>query len=154
MVITFRAVHSWFVHQLDVNNVFLHGDLQEDVYMTLPPGITSSKPNLFCKLIKSLYGFKQASHKWHEKLILLLTKKYKQASSYHSLFTKQTGNTFNLLLVYVDDIVIAGNSMAKFDHISPVFQQAFQIKNLCQLKYYLGLEVAHSSQRIKLCQEI
>lgn len=122
--------------------------------MKLPPGITSSKPIQVCKLIKSLYGLKQASCKWHEKLTsLLVAQHYKQANSDHSLFTAEIGNNFTLLLVYVDDIILAGNSMTEFDHIKSVLHKSFQIKNLGHFKYFLGLEVAHSSKGITLCQQ-
>lgn len=78
IVIALTSINNWFIHQLDVNNAFLHGELQEDVYMSLPPDISSIKPNHVCKLIKSLYGLKQASRKWHEKLTSVLL-----AQNYH-----------------------------------------------------------------------
>lgn len=137
---------------MNVNNAFLYGDLQEDVYMNLPLGITSTKPNQVCKLIKSLYDLKQVSHKWHEKLkFTLLPQHYKKANIDHSHFTKQKSNIVTLLLVYVDDIIIVGNSLTEFDHIKSVLHHTFQIKNIVQLKYFLGLEVAHSSQGITVC---
>lgn len=127
MVIALTTIHNCFIHQLDVNNAFMHGDFQEDVYMTLPLGITSTKPNKVCKLDMDL----QSSRKWHEKLTYtLLAQHYKQANSDHSIFTKQSRNTFTLLLMYVDDIIIIGNSLTKVDQIKSVLHQTFQIKNI------------------------
>ena len=57
-LIALASINSWHLHQLDVNNAFLHGDLSEDVYMSVPQGVESTKPNQVCKLLKSLYGLK------------------------------------------------------------------------------------------------
>ncbi|GAU50785.1 hypothetical protein TSUD_192210 [Trifolium subterraneum] len=152
-LLAIAAIKNWHLHQLDVNNAFLHGDLQEDVYMKVPDGVQCDKPNLVCKLQKSLYGLKQASRKWYEKLTaLLIIEGYTQAASDYSLFTLAKGDDFTALLVYVDDIILAGNSISEFDRIKAVLDAAFKIKNLGQLKYFLGLEVAHSKSGITISQ--
>lgn len=152
-VIALASINHWHIHQLDVNNAFLHGDLQEDVYMLVPPGITTSKPNQVCKLLKSLYGLKQASRKWYEKLTsLLIQHQYIQSNADHSLFIKKTDTSFTALLVYVDDVIIIGDSLDEFTFIKNILNTSFKIKDLGQLKYFLGLEVVHSSQGIFLCQ--
>jgi hypothetical protein len=152
-LIALASIKSWHLHQLHVNNVFLHGELSEDVYMTVPQGVTTPKPHQVCKLVKSLYGLKQASRKWYERLTsLLLQEGYTQAYSDHSVFTLNTDSSFTTLLIYVDDIILAGTSLQEFARIKQIMDRAFKIKDLGQLKYFLGIEVAHSKQGIAICQ--
>lgn len=53
------AGKGWIVHQMDVQNAFLHGDLKEEVYMKLQQGFSHSDPNKVCRLHKAVYGLKQ-----------------------------------------------------------------------------------------------
>jgi histone deacetylase 1/2 len=60
---------GWSLHQMDVNNDFLHGDLHEEVYMEQPPAyVDQTHPNLVCRLKKTLYGLKQAPRAWSDKI--------------------------------------------------------------------------------------
>jgi len=68
------------------------------------------------------------------------------------LFTKKVSDSFTILLVYVDDIILAGDSLTEITFIKNVLNQAFKIKDLGILKYFLGLQVAHSQSGISLCQ--
>ena len=128
-LLAIASIHNWHLHQLDVNNAFLHGDLQETIYMTIPEGVTSS-PGKVCKRKKSLYGLKQASRKWYEKLTtLFLAEGYCQSTTDYSLFTLQHGNDFTALLVYVDDIILVGTSLIEFQRIKNILDNQFKINS-------------------------
>ncbi|RVW69737.1 Retrovirus-related Pol polyprotein from transposon RE2 [Vitis vinifera] len=147
------ASKNWELHQMDVHNAFLHGDLEEEVYMKLPRGFESSDPNLVCRLRKSLYGLKQAPRCWFAKLVTAL-KGYGFLQSYsdYSLFTYTKGNVQINVLVYVDDLIISGNDSAALKTFKAYLSDCFKMKDLGVLKYFLGIEVARSSASLFLCQ--
>ncbi|KAK8677304.1 hypothetical protein V6N13_142851 [Hibiscus sabdariffa] len=152
-LLTVAAANKWFLEQLDVNNVFLHGFLQEEVYMLLLPGIKSSIPNVVCKLHKSLYGLKQTSRQWNERLTsALIQQGFQQAKSDAFLFTKGEGTGFIALLIYVDDVVLASPSSTEISSIKDFLHKSFKIKDLGSLKFFIGFEVARSTKGINFCQ--
>ena len=144
---------GWEFHQLDVNNAFLHGDLNEELYMKLPPGYTASTPNKVCRLKKSLYGLKQAPRQWFAKLSSKLCE-YGFVKSYadYSLFTYRRGEVFMVLLVYVDDIVIATNNSQACQKFKQYLHHCFSTKDLGPLHYFWGIEVARGPKGLFLCQ--
>lgn len=68
MPLKVSAAKNWEVHQMDVHNAFIHGDLHEKVYMKLPPRFRTNNPYQVCRLHKSLYGLRQSPRFWYEKL--------------------------------------------------------------------------------------
>jgi hypothetical protein len=153
---TFLAVAAakcWELHQMDVHNAFLHGDLDEEVYMKFPPGFRSSAPNQACRLRKSLYGLKQAPRCWFAKLKSALLKYgFTQSYSDYSLFTLRRDSTELYVLVYVDDLIISGNDNKSIVSFKSYLSTCFHMKDLGTLKYFLGIEVARNSNGIFLCQ--
>ncbi|WVY96778.1 hypothetical protein V8G54_028929 [Vigna mungo] len=153
LLLAIAASKCWSLKQLDVNNAFLHGDLHEEVYMKIPPGLTPANKNQVCKLQRSLYGLKQADRQWYAKLHhFLLSNNYHCSISDNSLFLKHDGNHTTALLIYVDDILITGNDDGEIQHITDLLHSTFRIKNLGDLTYFLGLEVARNSKGIHLSQ--
>lgn len=152
-LLALAASQSWSLHQLDVNNAFLHGDLHEEIYMSPPPGLRRQGENLVCRLHKSLYGLKQASRQWFAKFTsAIISAGFQQSKADYSLFTKKSGISFTALLIYVDDIVITGNDASAINSLKSFLRDHFRIKDLGDLKYFLGIEVSRSKQGIYISQ--
>ena len=101
----------------------------------------------------SLYGLKQASRQWFAKFsIALLLLGFTQSKADYSLFTKKNSTSFIALLVYVDDILIASENKQAVDELKIMLDQQFKLKDLGDLKFFLGLEVARTVDGINLCQ--
>ncbi|RVW78618.1 Retrovirus-related Pol polyprotein from transposon RE1 [Vitis vinifera] len=114
----------WELHQMDVNNAFLHGDLEEE-----------------------------ASRQWFAKLTTALKEYgFQQSLADYSLFTYRRGNIVVNLLVYVDDLILAGNDNKVCEAFKNFLDRKFGIKNLGQLKYILGIEVARGKDGLFLSQ--
>lgn len=147
------SANNFILQQLDIHNAFLHGTLDEEVYMELPPGLPNTKPNQVCKLNKAIYSLKQSSRQWFARLSTsLLNNGFKQSTFDYSLFLKHTHTSFTALLVYVDDLIIAGNNSVDIDATKFFLQTEFKIRDLGNLKYFLGLEIVRSKRSIHICQ--
>ena len=110
-ILSLALSRSWPVHQLDVKNAFLHGTLSETVYCSQPAGfVDSSRPDMVCRLNKSLYGLKQSHRAWYSQFTFLLTLGFTEAKSDTSLFIYRRGDETTYLLLYVDYIVLTASS--------------------------------------------
>ncbi|GJY00601.1 retrovirus-related pol polyprotein from transposon TNT 1-94 [Tanacetum coccineum] len=147
--------HNWHIAQLDINNAFFHGDLHEEVYMTLPQEYkpTSTIENPVCKLQKSLYGLKQANMQWVTKLIAFLTHLgFNLSYADTSLLIYKKDKDFLGLVIYVDDILLVGNNDHLITHFKQHLDQQFNIKDLGNLNYYLGIEFLRNKQGVTMTQ--
>lgn len=96
-----------------------------------------------CRLRKSLYGLKHASREWYSKLsTALLADGFKHSSADSSLFVKNKNSSFMAVLIYVDDLIIAGDDLQEIERFKVTFDTQFKLKDLGDLKFFLGLEVA------------
>ncbi|RVW92020.1 Retrovirus-related Pol polyprotein from transposon RE1 [Vitis vinifera] len=152
-ILALAASSDWPLHQMDVKNVFLHGDLKECIYMKPPPGLFPSPTSHVCKLRRSLYGLKQAPRAWFDKFrTTLLQFSFRQSKYDTSLFLWKSDMGIVVLLVYVDDIVITGSDSALLSQLKTHLSESFHMKDLGSLTYFLGLEVHHSPSGISLNQ--
>jgi hypothetical protein len=143
------------MRQLDVQNAFLHGVLEEEVYMRQPPGFESdSHPGFVCKLDKAIYGLKQAPRAWYSRLSSkLVDLGFKASKSDMSLFIYSRGNIVIFMLIYVGDIIVTGNSMDAILALLRDLKQDFALKDLGDLHYFLGIEVRKDTKGVVLSQE-
>ncbi|PKI57338.1 hypothetical protein CRG98_022283 [Punica granatum] len=152
-LLTVAVAKELYIHQMDVNNAFLHGDLKEEVYMELPLGFSASRNETVCRLRKSFYVLRQASRNWFSKFADALRQYgFLQSGADHSLFIFNRGNIFLGVLVYVDDLIIMGNNPSHYDSFKGYLDKCFRIKDLGPLKHFLGIEVTRMSSGLSLSQ--
>uniref|UniRef100_A0A2N9GUP3 Uncharacterized protein n=1 Tax=Fagus sylvatica TaxID=28930 RepID=A0A2N9GUP3_FAGSY len=132
IILSLATQNQWSLRQLDVSNAFLHGLLKETVFMAQPLGfVNSSLPSHVCHLHKSLYGLKQAPRAWFERFTShLLTLGFTASVADASLFILSHKSVTVYLLLYVDDIIITGNSLSAVSDIISQLSTAFELKDL------------------------
>ncbi|KAK1666544.1 hypothetical protein QYE76_054703 [Lolium multiflorum] len=155
LLLSLAVTRGWFLRQLDVQNAFLHGILEEEVYMRQPPGfVDPTRPHHLCRLVKALYGLKQAPRAWHARLgSVLRAHGFVPSTADTSLFLLQRPEVTMYLLVYVDDIILISSSDAVADRLVSALSGDFAVKDLGALHYFLGLEVSRSSAGLTLTQQ-
>lgn len=146
--------YKMIVNHLDVKAAFLNGKISETIFMKQPQGFISDNPDLVCLLKKSLYGLKQAARQWnnalHEALINL---NFVQSLNDPCLYCRNTNDSICYIIVHVDDILIAGVTQKQIDEIENKLSKLFQIKNLGQIKNYLGIEATKDEHgNFQICQ--
>jgi transposase InsO family protein len=149
------AVHfGWFIHQLDISNAFLHGFLEEEVFMEQPKGFEDPLlPDYVCRLHKSLYGLKQAPRAWFMRLSqALMDLGFVGSVVDTSLFYFHHHMVTVFVLIYVDDILVTSTSFSAISHLIIKLQSEFAVKDLGPLSYFLGIHVQRGDQELFLSQ--
>jgi hypothetical protein len=155
LVLSLAVSRGWTLRQIDVSNAFLHGFLAETVYMQQPPGFEDAHyPSHVCKFQRSIYGLKQSPRAWYARLSQRLYRLgFVSSKADTSLFIYSHQGVQIFMLVYVDDIVIAGSTPDVVDVLVRSLAATFPIKDLGRLEYFLGLEAAYNSGGMILTQK-
>jgi hypothetical protein len=155
LVLSLAVSCGWCLRQLDMQNAFLHGTLDEDVYMWQPPGYEDqSRHGYVYKLDKALYGIKHAPRAWYSRLSTKLTHLGFVASKADtSLFIYNQHEIVMYLLVYMDDIIVTSSSATDITALLKDLVVDFALKDLGNLHYFLGIQVKKKGNGIVLSQE-
>lgn len=131
--------------QMDVKTAFLHGDLEEEIYMAQPDGfMVSGKEDMVCKLEKSLYGLKQSPRQWYKRFDkFMLRQKYTRSKYDHCVYLRKLQDgSFIYLLLYVDDMLIASKNKVEIEKLKAQLNGEFEMKDLGEAKKILGMEIS------------
>lgn len=154
IILSLAVSKGWSVRQVDINNAFLNGKLNEVVFMKQPEGfIDKANPTFVCRLEKALYGLKQAPRAWYESLKgTLLDWKFTNSKADNSLFFYMNQTQVIFCLVYVDDIVITGNDHKVLQGFIDKLNTRFALKDMGELHQFLGIEVRRFKSGMRLTQ--
>ncbi|CAH9135323.1 unnamed protein product, partial [Cuscuta epithymum] len=131
------------LHQMDVKTAFLNGDLHEDVYMIQPEGyVSKGQEHLVCKLKKSIYGLKQASRQWYLKFDeVMKSNGFIKNKVDQCTYLKMSGSKFIILVLYVDDILLASSDLDLLHETKRLLFGHFDMKDLGEASYVIGIEI-------------
>jgi hypothetical protein len=154
LLLGFAANKGWKVHHLDIKSAFLHGELEEEVYVSQPEGYTvKGKEQLVLKLSKALYGLRQAPRAWNVGLDKSLRNlNFRRCLSEQAFYTRGTGEDAIIIGVYVDDLIVTGGNPKEIDAFKKQMMTEFEMTDLGLLSYYLGLEVEQKADSITIKQ--
>ena len=154
LLLALAAKCEWEVHHLDVKTDFLNGEISEDVYVVQPEGfVKEGKENLVYKLVKALYGLRQAPRAWYAKLSSYLESLgFKKCPSEHAVYTRKEGEERLIVAVYVDDLLATGSSVQLINKFKFEMNMRFDMTYMGKLSYYLGIEVLQEKGCIRLEQ--
>ncbi|KAL5851655.1 hypothetical protein ACOSQ3_006773 [Xanthoceras sorbifolium] len=148
LVLKIVAAENLHLEQLDVKTAFLHGDLEEEIYMRQPEGFKEAgKENLVCRLKKSLYGLKQAPRQWYKKFDSFMSSSgFTRCQADHCCYIKRFDNSFIILLLYVDDMLVAGSDMQEIMNLKRELSKQFAMKDLGAAKQILGMRIKRDTK--------
>ena len=145
---------DWEMQGMDVKTAFLNSELKETVYMEIPEGVSipvdhsgsGNQQPMACRLLKSIYGLKQSPRAWYGRIhSFFLTYNFVRSESDHSLFINYQKPI--ILLLYVDDLVLAAPTQTLVDWMRAKLSEEFDMTDLGELRTFLGLEIERDRQQ-------
>ncbi|GJT97531.1 putative ribonuclease H-like domain-containing protein [Tanacetum coccineum] len=153
--LAFASYMGFIVYQMDVKSTFLYGKIDEEVYVSQPPGFLDPKyPQKVYKVVKALYGLHQAPRAWYATLSTFLLKNgYRRGTIDKTLFLKKDKHDIILVQVYVDDIIFGSTKKSWCDEFEALMKSRFQMSSMGELTFFLGLQVKQKADGIFISQD-
>ncbi|CAK8543284.1 unnamed protein product [Lathyrus sativus] len=152
-VLSLTATLDLEVEKMDVKTTFLHGDLEEEIYMKQFNGFqVKGKEDHVCRWRKSLYGLKQDLRQWYKKFkSVMCDQGYRKTTSDHCVFVRTFPNyDFVILLLYVDDMIIVGKSIYNINMLNKKLGESFAMKDMGAAKQIIGIRIMCDRKEKKL----
>ncbi|GJZ22928.1 putative ribonuclease H-like domain-containing protein [Tanacetum coccineum] len=155
LFLAFASFMGFIVYQMDVKSAFLYGTIDEEVYVSQPPGfVDPDHPKKVYKVVKALYGLHQAPRAWYATLSTFLEKHgYKRGTIDKTLFIKRDKKDIMLVQVYVDDIIFGSTNKSWCDEFEALMKSRFQMSSMGELTFFLGLQVKQNKAGIFISQD-
>lgn len=153
-ILTQLAVQNdWKMHQIDVKGAYLHAPIECDVFVEQPEGFKQQDTNRVWKLNKSLYGLKQSGRNWNNLLQQYVTEmNFVQSTADPCVFYKTENSETIILLVWVDDIIIASSSEDLMKSLKLKLNKRFNMKDLGELSSFIGIDFNITEDGISMPQ--
>ncbi|GJR66568.1 putative ribonuclease H-like domain-containing protein [Tanacetum coccineum] len=155
LFLAFASFMGFIVYQMDVKSAFLYGTIDEEVYVSQPPGfVDPDHPTKVYKVVKALYGLHQAPRAWYATLSTFLVKHgYRRGTIDKTLFIRRNKKDIMLVQVYVDDIIFGSTNKSWCDEFEALMQSRFQMSSMGELTFFLGLQVKQNKGGIFISQD-
>lgn len=153
-LLTVASRRQMFVKHMDVKTAYLHGKLDETIYMRQPEGYSMGGPNTVCLLKRSIYGLKQSARVWNQSIDAVLRQMgFNPSSADPCLYVRRKGNSYTYVLLYVDDMLVVCRTEEEFKAIHQALRQHFNVTALGDVKHFLGIEIERDGNGFQLNQE-
>jgi len=155
MLLAVAAQKGWKIFQLDVKSAFLNGYLQEEIFVEQPKGfVVRGEEGKVYLLKKALYGLKQAPRAWYSRIDEHLLKlDFKKSLSESTLYIRNSNSDYIVVSLYVDDLFVTGNNPSMINKFKAEMMKVFEMTDLGEMSYFLGMEVQQNQYGIFICQQ-
>ena len=154
ILLAIAAYYDYEIWQMDIKTAFLNGYLEEEIYMEQPEGyVAPGQESKVCKLVKSLYGLKEAPKQWHQKFDhVMMESGYQINECDKCVYVKNTSDGYVILCLYVDDMLIVGSNDKMIQSTKNMLNARFDMKDMGLADVILGVKITRAENGLTLSQ--